>query len=54
MTAALDGEIAELRRANAKFHQRLDEALAREAATAEVLRSSTPPPVTSPQYSTRN
>src|SRR5262252_6504285 len=38
MTMALDHEVAELRRANAELQQRLDEGLAREAATAEILR----------------
>src|SRR5271165_1203105 len=38
MTTMLDDEVAELRRANAELQQRLDEGLARESATAEILR----------------
>ena len=38
MTAALDDETTEIRRANVELRQQLDEGLAREAATAEVLQ----------------
>ena len=38
MTASLDDENAELRRANAELCQRLDEAFAQQAATTEVLQ----------------
>jgi hypothetical protein len=39
MIAILDCELTEIRRINAELQQRLDEALAREAATAEVSRA---------------
>src|SRR6516162_1984685 len=40
MSATLDDEVAELRRANAELRRRLDEAVVREATTAEVLKGS--------------
>src|SRR5258707_12645546 len=38
MTATIDDEVAYLRRANAELQQRLNEGLAREAATVEILQ----------------
>jgi PAS domain S-box-containing protein len=38
MNATLDDELAELRRVNSELQQRLDEALDREAATADALQ----------------
>ena len=46
MTATLDNEIAELRRAKAELQRRLDEALVRETATAEVLQVINSSPIT--------
>ena len=40
MTPMLDDEVAELRHANAELRRRLDEAIVREATTAEVLKGS--------------
>ena len=40
MTATLNDEVAELRRTNAELQQQLDEAIARESATATVLKES--------------
>src|SRR5215469_1091317 len=40
MTATLDDEVAELRRANSELQRRLDEAIARESATATVLKEA--------------
>jgi GAF domain-containing protein len=40
MTATLDDEVAELRRTNSELQQQLDEAIARESATATVLKES--------------
>jgi len=54
MTAALDDEMGELRRANAELRHRLDEGLAREAATAEVLRSLIRRPAISCRFSTQS
>src|SRR5215469_2094168 len=40
LTATLDDEMADLRRANAVLQRQLDEAIARESATATVLKES--------------
>src|SRR5215472_6148002 len=45
MAAVIDDKVAELRRANADLQQRLDEGLAREAATAEIVRVISGSPV---------
>jgi hypothetical protein len=40
MSTTLANEVTELRRANTELQRRLDEAIVREAATAEVLKES--------------
>ena len=40
MTATLDDEVAKLRRANVELQGQLGEAIARESATAAVLKES--------------